>query len=210
MTRLLQSLAAAGLSALAAVLPAAADTPLVPYEILARPAENVEIRRYGPRLVAETQAEDSGDAFRRLFRYIDGANDAGGEIAMTAPVESAPAGASEKIAMTAPVETFEEGEVMTMRFFLPEGMTLEGAPRPTDPAVTLRELEPRTEAALTFSGYVFVSGALRREPALREALAGSGWTATGGAKAYLYDPPWTLPWNRRNEVVLEVAETPSG
>lgn len=207
MKTLLQTLAAAALSVLAAILPAAADTPLVPYEVLARPAENVEIRRYGPRLVAETQAEDSGDAFRRLFRYIDGANAAGGEIAMTAPVETAP---SETIAMTAPVETAESDGGVTMRFFLPEGMTLDAAPRPTDPAVTLKELAPRTEAALTFSGYVFVSGALKREPQLREALEGSGWTPRGAAKAYLYDPPWTLPWNRRNEVVLEVARAPSG
>ena len=209
MTRLLHRLAAAGLSALAAVLPAAADTPLVPYEVIARPAENVEVRRYGPRLVAETRADDSGDAFRRLFRYIAGATAAGGEIAMPAPVESAPA-VSEKIAMTAPVETSDDGDVMTMRFFLPEGMTLDAAPRPTDPAVTLRELAPRTEAALTFSGYVFVSGALKRGPTLREALEGSGWTPQGEAKAYLYDPPWTLPWNRRNEVVVEVSRTPSG
>ena len=49
MKRPLNRLAAAGLSALAAVLPAAADTPLVPYEVIARPAENVEVRRYGPR-----------------------------------------------------------------------------------------------------------------------------------------------------------------
>ncbi|MEM6743760.1 MAG: heme-binding protein, partial [Pseudomonadota bacterium] len=115
-----------------------------------------------------------------------------------------------KIAMTAPVETSSSGDRMTMRFFLPEGMTLEDAPRPTDPAVALREIAPRTEAALTFSGYYFVSGALERAPELREALANSGWTPSGEVTTYFYDPPWTLPWNRRNEVVVEVAPTPSG
>lgn len=204
MTRLLVPL----LLLLAAALPAAAeDTPLVPYEVIARPADNVEIRRYGRRVVAETRAEDSAEAFRRLFRYIDGANAPAAKIAMTAPVETAPSAA---IAMTAPVETIEaEGEV-AMRFFLPEGLALADAPRPTDPAVVLLEVAPRTEAALTFSGYYFVSGALKRAPELLSSLDGSDWTPAGAARTYFYDPPWTLPWNRRNEVVVPVAPAPSG
>lgn len=195
----------------AAALPAFADeTPLVSYEVVARPAENVEIRRYETRLVAETTAEEgTGDAFRRLFRYIDGANDGGGKIAMTAPVETGPSD-GETIAMTAPVETGPAQGGRVMRFFLPEGMTMETAPRPTDAQVSLRLLPPSTEAALTFSGYHFVDTALAKAPTLMEALRGAGWRPQGEPKAYLYDPPWTLPWNRRNEVVVAVAPDPQG
>lgn len=190
---------------LASVLPSGAEeTPTVPYEVVASLTENVEVRRYADRAAVETDAGDgSSSAFRRLFRYIDGGNAGGSEISMTAPVGSGP-GEGEKIAMTAPVETAPGEGGRVMRFFLPEGMTAESAPRPTDPAVRVVTVPGRTEAALTFSGWTGVDGALERAPELRAALEGSGWSPAGEARAYLYDPPWTLPWNRRNEVVIPV------
>jgi SOUL heme-binding protein. len=208
----MRQLLAPAFAALAAVLPAQADdTPLVPYEVVATLGEAMEVRRYGPRAAVETDAADgTSSAFRRLFGYIDGGNRPAETIAMTAPVETAPAGEGESIAMTAPVETTGEAEGRVMRFFLPEGMTAETAPEPTDPAVRRVTVPARTEAAYRFSGWVGVEGALGEAPKLRAALEGSGWTPSGPARAYLYDPPWTLPWNRRNEVVIPVEPAPSG
>lgn len=196
---------------LASVLPSGAEeTPTVPYEVVATLSETVEVRRYGERAAVETDASDgTSSAFRRLFAYIDGGNAGGESISMTAPVGTGPQ-EGRKIEMTAPVETARTEAGRVMRFFLPEGMTAESAPAPTDPAVSVVTVPGRTEAALTFSGWTGTEGALERAPDLRKALEGSGWTPAGEPRAYLYDPPWTLPWNRRNEVVIPVERAAGG
>jgi hypothetical protein len=180
----------------------AEDIETPDYEVVERLAEDIEIRRYAPRVAAETVAEGSSAAFRRLFDYISGANAGGAEVAMTAPVEEAPGA---EIAMTAPVETTEaEGEAVRMRFFLPAKYDMESAPAPTDPQVRLVAFPARTEAALRYSGLPLESRAQSREARLKEAVAASDWAAAGPAVRYYYDPPWRLPWSRRNEVAMPV------
>lgn len=174
------------------------STPGPAYEVVARLEDGIEVRRYGERVAAETRAEDGlNAAFRRLAGYIGGANAGGREIAMTAPVEVE----GQRIAMTAPVET----DGRTMRFFLPEDFTLESAPRPTDEAVRLRAVPPRTEAALRYTGLRGPERVAAKAADLQDALTGSGWKPAGTAFGYFYDPPWTLPWLRRHEAVVPVA-----
>jgi hypothetical protein len=192
---------AAGLAACSAGSGRDIETP--DHEVVARPSEDVEIRRYAPRLAAETVADSDGAAFRRLFDYISGENAGGAEIAMTAPVETREGG--EEIAMTAPVETLPAGgDQVRMRFFLPAEYDRATAPAPTRPDVRLVEYPARTEAVLRYSGLPLGYRADTRKTRLRAALDGSGWTAAGPAATYYYDPPWTLPWNRRNEVAIPV------
>jgi len=107
------------------------------YEVVDRVDPGVEVRRYGPRLAAETTvaAADAeagrNAAFRLLAAYIFGENRAKDEIAMTAPVEVR--SGSQKIAMTSPVEAASAGGGRyTMRFFLPARLTLATAPEPND------------------------------------------------------------------------------
>lgn len=200
-------------AALAAVLAVSAcsvtgdrsGTPEVPFEVVERFGDDLEIRSYPLRTVAEVRlAPDDGgqnSAFRVLFRYIDGANDGGAKISMTTPVETAQGA---EIAMTAPVETAQDDAGLRMRFFLPQGMTAATAPQPTDPRVTLLDLPPRTEAALRFSGPVRPARVHDLEPGLRDRLTAAGWQAEGPVRAYFYDGPFTLPWLRRNEAVVPV------
>jgi hypothetical protein len=188
------------------------------HEVLERLADSVEIRRYAPRLAAETTvtAADSdaarSAAFRRLARYIFGANQGAREIAMTAPVETGGA----KIAMTVPVETAPadddgpggfpgRGEPVRMRFFLPAELSLATAPLPDDPEVRLVELPGETLAVRRFTGFWDDARLESELGALLDALAGSAWTPEGPPRAMFYDPPWTIPWLRRNEVALPVA-----
>ncbi len=177
-----------------------------PYEVVAR-LDHVEVRRYQPRLVAEaTVAAAPGraaenEAFRLLAGYIFGGNRAREEVAMTAPV--AIGREPQPIAMTAPVETASAGERLTMRFFLPSRLTLETAPVPDDSRVQLRVVPGETLAVLRFSGTGDASGARRAE--LLRALDGSPWRPTGAPVAFFYDPPWTIPFLRRNEVAVPVA-----
>lgn len=200
---LLAALSATGCS----VVGDRSGTAEVPHEVVARLGDDLEVRRYPARAAAEVRLSpgegDSGDAFRALFAYITGANQPGAEIAMTAPVET---GEGAEIAMTAPVETVDGAAGMRMRFFLPAAMTVADAPTPTDPRVRIVEVPARTEAALRFTGLADPEDAFARDAELRERLSAAGWEATGEVRAYFYDPPWTLPWLRRNEAVVPVMQ----
>jgi hypothetical protein len=171
--------------------------------------ENVEVRRYAPRLVAQTTvatpgADGRNEAFRHLFDYISGANEPASKVAMTVPVEVTEPG--ERIEMTTPVESARlDGDSVTMRFFLPASYSRSTAPTPTDPMVTLIELPQTTVAVLRFSGSRDERAVDTKVSELRRILAGSQWRPAGADSALFYDPPWTLPLFRRNEVLVPVA-----
>ena len=178
-----------------------------PYEAVGR-AGPVEVRRYGPRLAAETTLDPGtrDQAFGLLAGYIFGKNRAaaggGGpaKIAMTTPVEMR----SEKIAMTAPVEQTKSGARVTMRFFLPRSLARETAPEPTDPRVRVVEVPGETLAVLRFSGSTDDARIAERKGALLGELRGSAWEPAGEPVFFGYDPPFTPPFLRRNEVAVPV------
>ena len=174
-----------------------------PFTVVDRPADGIEVRRYRARVAAEVRLAADGSesgAFRLLFDYISGGNAAAETIAMTAPVEQR----GEKIAMSAPVEMAPDDEAFVMRFFLPEGFTAETAPRPMDPRVSLVALDEASIAVVGFTGWWTQAGVARRQAALAERLAGTDWQPVGPATAWFYDPPWTVPFLRRNEIAVPV------
>ncbi len=198
-TLLFAGLAMAGCS----VFGVHSDTETSAYQVVEQVDETMEIRRYPARLVAEVRAEASDDdngAFRQLFDYISGANAAADEIAMTTPVEVP----GETISMTAPVERGQGETDFAMRFFLPESFTMQSAPRPTNPNVTLVEIPEQTMAVLRFSGSRSDARVEERSRDLMDQLSSTAWQATAEPTAYFYDPPWTLPFMRRNEVAVRV------
>jgi len=183
-----------------------------PYEIVEELGK-VEIRHYGPRLVAQTvvEAEDEmqarAAAFRILAAYIFGENTAKDDIAMTTPV--AVEKQSIKIDMTTPVETaaVENGRY-AMRFFLPSSLTLETAPAPTDPRVQLAVVPANTLAVRRFTGSRRPRAVATRAEELLQALSSSKWQAVGQPFSLFYDPPWTIAFLRRNEVAVSVESKP--
>lgn len=168
------------------------------YALVHRLPGGVEIRDYAPRAVVETEAEGPGDAqaFRRLFRYITGANRAERLVAMTVPVEQT----GDLIAMTAPVEA----KAGAMRFVLPRRVVEDGAPVPTDPQVRIVSLPAQRLAVLRFSGRPTQAARRAREAELLRVLAQAGLTPEGAPAFLGYDPPLTLPFLRRNEVAVAV------
>ena len=178
------------------------------YETVARLGD-VEIRHYGPRLTAQTIVEAADEmsgrsaAFRILAAYIFGDNVAKDEIAMTTPV--AVEEQSQQIEMTTPVETTTiDGGRYAMRFFLPASYTSETAPAPTDPRVQLAVVPENTVAVLRFTGSRDPRAVATRGDELVRTLADSQWQAVGRPFSLFYDPPWTIPFLRRNEVVVSV------
>lgn len=204
--------AMAGLLTACSVFGDRSGTEQVDYEVVERLADGVEIRRYPARLAVETTVSGATPgrpgnvAFRRLFAYIQGANDGGRDIAMTAPVETAasPGDAGRQIAMTAPVESSRSPDAYRMRFFLPASLALAAAPAPSDPEVRLVEVPSRTVAVLRFSGFGSASTVRARTAELLGVLENSAWRTEGGLSSMFYDPPWTLPFFRRNEAIVEV------
>jgi hypothetical protein len=178
------------------------------YQVTADLGRGVQVRSYAPRLVATATIDGDGDwssrstAFQLLFNYISGANTGQEKIAMTVPVQSARDG--EKIDMTVPVESDSSGTAFRMRFFFPAQYTLETAPVPTDPRVTL-EILPATElAVLEFSGFWNETILKDQKRKLAVVVERSDWHATGAPVEMFYDPPFSIPWLRRNEVAVPV------
>ncbi len=170
-----------------------------------------ELREYEPRVVAMTTVDADFDqagntAFRRLFAYISGANTTRGEIAMTSPVIAQPGNGddSTEIAMTAPVigEPGEQG--WRFAFVLPSTFTADSAPRPTDDAVRLEAEPRRTVAAVRYSGRWRENHYRRERAALEDWLRGRGLAPASTPRAAAYDPPWALPFLRRNEVLIDI------
>jgi len=179
------------------------------YDVLERIGDTIEVRRYGARIAAETTvgASQSGDArgeaFRLIAGYIFGANATSDKVAMTSPVEVSGPGTT--IAMTAPVEVNGSAGDLVMRFFMPSHHTMATLPRPKDPRVLLKELPPTTVAVLRFSGSTGEAAVAEQTGHLLAALQATTWTVTGAATAFFYNPPWTIPALRTNEVVVPVA-----
>ncbi len=168
-----------------------------------------EIRRYDPYVVAEVAvAGDQGVAvqagFRKLAGYIFGGNAGGAKIAMTAPVAQQPVG--EAIPMTRPVAQTPDGQGRwTVQFMMPSGYTLQTLPRPNDPQIHFRATPAREMAVVRFSGVARGDSFRRQTDALRHWAAARGLALRGPATLAQYDPPWTLWFLRRNEVLIETA-----
>ena len=179
------------------------------YKVISKEG-NKEIRYYDSHIVAKTTVkgefkEAQGVAFRILADYIFGANEKREEIAMTVPVVQKPTAGGEKLPMTAPViqRPSEDGWVMT--FMMPSSYTIEDLPAPTDKRVSFDTVPARYTAAIR---YTWLGSKTRNE---REAAELKDWLS--GLKEYEpisapmyagYDPPWTLPFFRRNEMMIDI------
>ena len=180
-----------------------------PHHIRRPLTADVEIRRYGPRIAAETTVDGDkqralNTGFRRLAGYIFGGNHREAQIAMTAPVVQQPSGRVD-IAMTAPVsQTGSDDEGWTVRFYMPSKWSMETLPAPDDDEVRLVPVPSETVAVLRFSGDRGPDAVAASTDRLVETLRDNGIEPTGQAVAWFYDPPWTLPFRRRNEIALAI------
>jgi hypothetical protein len=168
------------------------------YQVLQQIGPGMEMRHYEARMAVETAMTpgNEGAAFGRLFRYITGANAGGHMISMTAPVMEQPM----RMAMTVPVVSSTGDE--TMKFFLPASVASAGPPAPTDPLVHVVSVPAVTLGVVRFSGIASAESRAAETARLRGALARAG-KKPDGAPIYLsYDPPFTIPFLRRNEVAL--------
>ena len=166
-----------------------------------------QVRDYPGLIVAEVtvtgeQKAAASKGFRLLAGYIFGGNKRRQSIAMTAPVAQAPV--SEKIAMTAPVTQIENAGTWIVRFTMPSALTMEALPEPNDPKVQLRRLQPTRVAVLRFSGLAGERDVAAKSAELLKAAKVHHIGATGPVTLAQYNPPWTLWFMRRNELLVSV------
>jgi len=177
--------------------------------------DGIEYREYADYIVVETLVEGdlsrdeaSNIGFRRLFRYITGENDGGAEISMTAPVQVAePQGA--EIAMTAPVQSVNTEQGWTISFVVPGKYTWDTVPQPTNPDVYLRQAAPgKITAVIRFSGRWTEKNALKARNELYEKLEEANVSPISKPIIAAYNSPFSIPWFRRNEILVEVDTAP--
>ncbi len=166
-----------------------------------------EIRDYPALVVAEVtvsgeQKEAASKGFRLLAGYIFGGNRRKQNIAMTAPVAQEPT--AERIAMTAPVTQTPAAGEWVVRFTMPSRYTLETLPEPNDARVRLRVSPPARFAVIRFSGLARPQDVAAKSAELAAWLQRRQLRPAGPASLAQYNPPWTLWFMRRNEVMIPI------
>ncbi len=191
------------------------------YSVIIKDKKN-EIRLYKPYLIAKTTVEGSfkeaqSKGFKILANFIFGDNKSKSKIAMTAPVTlnsdlSSSESKSEKIAMTAPVvmnaemqRSDSKKESWTMTFTMPSSFNVDTLPVPNDNRILIEEVPSKFMAALRFTGFWNTSKVDEKGKKLLEWINKQGqYQAVSKPMFAGYNPPWTLPFFRRNEVWIEV------
>ena len=181
-------------------------TEEAPYTVI-KTDDIFELREYAPQLLAEIivdgDLEDAGNkAFRPLFRYISGDNKSRDKIAMTAPVSQEQKG--EKISMTAPVSQQSVQGKWAVSFMMPASYTMKTLPTPDDSNIKLRQIPARRMAAVRYSGFWSEEKYLLNKEKLEKWIKDNSFTVTGEPVWARYNPPFTLWFLRRNEILIPV------
>lgn len=165
-----------------------------------------EIRQYSPLIVAQVEvpgdlSEASSAGFRLIANYIFGNNisvrDGGLNIAEPVP---------EKIAMTVPVIAEGKGDKKTwlIQFVMPKQYTIDTLPKPNNPQVKLVQIGSQKLAVIRFTGFVSDDKVQEKTAELMAWIKSRNEIAQGNPRLARYNPPWSIPWMRRNEILIPI------
>ena len=169
---------------------------------------NITVRQYGPLILAEVEIsgprkEAISEGFKILADYIFGNNTLQEKMESTGPFTNQ---LSKKIAMTAPVTQERSMDGWKVRFVMPNKYTIQTLPRPNSNKIHLISVPSKQYAAIAFSGLATDSSIQEHTEELAAYLVRQKLTSTGGVILAFYNPPWTLPLLRRNEILIEIKE----
>jgi hypothetical protein len=156
-----------------------------------------EVRRYAAFTVAQTQITGDFDAasrngFRRIASYIFGDN------------VQAEVGAQRKISMTAPVTVTPETDGWRVHFVMPSAESMQTLPKPLNPQVQLRTVVEHEVASVRFNGFTTQASVAEQTERLKAWAKTKNLKLSPTAQVARYDDPFTLPWNRRNEILIDL------
>jgi DNA gyrase inhibitor GyrI len=157
--------------------------------------ENIEIRDYPPMILAEVEVSGEkkqaiSEGFKILADYIFGNNTS-----------------NKKMEMTAPVLQEQHMDKWKVRFVMPKKYSFETLPKPNSKDVILIPLPARRFAVIRFSGLADNENIKLHTDKLKAYIVAEKLKPIGGTVLAFYNPPWTLPFLRRNEVMIEVDST---
>jgi len=182
-----------GIVILAAVLwgPLMSNVEQAKYDVIETHG-SIEIREYTPMIVAEVSVSGDrekaiSDGFRMIADYIFGNNIS-----------------SQKVAMTAPVTQQGSKADWVVRFVMPSGYTMQMLPKANNPEVSLKEITGKRFAVIRFSGLAKSKSLEKHTKELKAFIQAQNLLAVSKATYAFFNPPWTLPFLRRNEVMIEV------
>ena len=161
------------------------------FDILKK-SKNIEVRIYKENIIAKTSVPLSGERidnsmFRTLASYIFGENEKG-----------------QRIPMTAPVTTIKNEETYDMIFYMLNVENIEDLPSPTNPNIEFEKLNLGKCVSISFSWLTNDFRVKYYKKQLKKYIKDNGYTAISPFMLNRYDNPWTLPWNRRNEVLVKI------
>jgi len=180
-----------------------------PQYVVTEKYKSIELREYAPRIIAQvsmsgTREEAISAGFQQLADYIFGNN-------ITSEVMSAEQRAGEdqistskKIAMTAPVEQNQVNGTWAINFTMRSEYTLKTLPKPNNTAVMLSALPSQTFITIQFSGRSSIENISTHESKLKAFVIKNNIRIQDDPIYAFYNPPWTLPILRRNEVMFKV------
>ena len=171
------------------------ETPA--FEVLRKDGP-IELRSYPPHLVAEVRVQGDrssavGRGFRTLAKYIFGGNADREKVAMTAPVAQLPT-----------TDPDQADDVWDVQFMMPSGYDIDSQPQPTDDAIRFSMTEPEKQAVIRFSGFWTDRKLRQKAEALKAWAEQESLQIVGKPRYCFYDDPFTLPFNRRNEVAFVI------
>jgi hypothetical protein len=169
-----------------------------------------EIREYKPKIIATVEVngdfdDASSQGFKLLADYIFGNNLLDGsskKISMTAPVEMAPL--SENLSITSSIMDDAINNQWLVNFIMPKEYRLDSLPKPNNPKVNIIEIPTEKYAVIVFSGLVRESSYAEKVELLSNYLKRNNYTQQGAIKIARYNPPWTLPFLRKNELMVRI------
>ena len=163
------------------------------YEVVTAWEEHsIELRSYAPRILAvTTMTQGQNNGFRVLAGYIFGGNNNDQKIAMTAPVQRSMDDSAE------------------MAFMMPAEYSLSDLPTPEDDRVSFREAPGYTAAVIQFNGWADMEKAEANWQVLQAFLTERDIAITGEPSLNQYNPPWTLPFMRSNEIIVPISDAES-
>ena len=180
----------------------------VPAYKIVKKEQNIEIRQYPPLIIAEVKTAGSrqdsiGNGFRILADFIFGNNEGEKQLSMNGPITQQE---GIKIAMTAPVQQEQTDTEWAISFIMPSKFSIDTIPNPINDRIKIIQIPSKRYAVITFSGRSTEANLTKHTSKLEIYMNESSYSKVGNAKYAFYNPPWTLPFLRRNEVQFEIPE----
>ena len=185
--------------------PVMSDVEKPDYKVI-QSEQNIEIRQHEPMIIAEVEVDGKRedairDGFRLLADYIFGNNTVQQVISMTAPVQQKE---NQKIAMTAPVQQQSMGKSWRMSFVMPSKYSMDSLPVPNNNRVRLKGILAKKFVVIEFSGTNSNENVTEHENQLMNYIEANQIKINGSPIYAFSNPPWSLPFLRRNEVMIEI------